>query len=355
MVHDRIKRNQRHTIQGPSEEWRNSANSGPGDPSSFSRALEEIDILDVLEVRAGPQAGVPIPHPVRIAFWNVERCKFVEASASLVENQNCNVALLAEMDLGMARSGNRHTTRELAGKTGQGYALAVEYVELDLGDARERTWHAGEKNTQGIHGGAILSLHSLLDPAVIRLELDGGWFDGTRGERRVGGRIAVAARIETEKGPIVVVSVHFERHSSPGLRVQQMEVLCKSLDRYAKNSPLLIGGDFNTSTIDFTSGEPSPGEKLEVMRDGIQRLHDPVAFEPMFGIARSYGLDWSDCNAPGPTQRTRPDGTPAPPFGKIDWFFTRGLKASAPAIVPAVDHEGNTISDHELIRVEVEF
>ena len=354
MIQDRIKYNRRSEIGGPSEEWRNEVNSGPGDLSNFSRALEEIDVLDFLEVCDGPLAGIPISHPVRIAFWNAERCKFAEASASLVENQYCHVALLAEMDLGMARSGNRHTTRDLTDSTGHGYVFAVEYVELDIGDARERAWHAGEKNARGIHGGAILSSYSLIDPAVIRLELDGSWFDVARGERRVGGRIAVAAKIETEKGLIVVVSAHLESHSSPEFRRQQMEVMCESLFQYADGAPIVIGGDFNTSTVDSTTGNLSEKDKRGVMSDGIQRLHDPVSHEPMFDVAKSFGLDWSKCNAPGPTQRTRPDGTPAPPFGKIDWFFTRGLKASSPAIVPAVDHEGNTISDHELIRMEVE-
>ena len=31
-----------------------------------------------------------------------------------------------------------------------------------------------------------------------------------------------------------------------------------------------------------------------------------------------------------PTQRTRPDGTPAPPFGRIDWFFRPGPRLQRP-------------------------
>ena len=71
-----------------------------------------------------------------------------------------------------------------------GYAFGVEFLELDLGDAREREWHAGQSNQLGLHGAAILSPHPLGRPALIRLESDGDWFDGRHGERRVGGRIA---------------------------------------------------------------------------------------------------------------------------------------------------------------------
>ena len=68
-----------------------------------------------------------------------------------------DVVLLTELDVGMARSGNRHTVRELARTMGAGYAFGVEYVELGLGDDREKAWHAGESNAVGLHGNAILS------------------------------------------------------------------------------------------------------------------------------------------------------------------------------------------------------
>jgi hypothetical protein len=54
-----------------------------------------------------------------------------------------------------------------------------------------------------------------------------------------------------------------------------------------------------------------------------------------------------------PTQRTRPDGTPPPPLGRIDWFFSRGLAANDPHTVPAVDAERVAISDHEVLTVVV--
>ena len=54
-----------------------------------------------------------------------------------------------------------------------------------------------------------------------------------------------------------------------------------------------------------------------------------------------------------PTQRTRPDGTPAPPFGKIDWLFARGLRCTDPAIIAAVAADGTAISDHEALAVTV--
>ena len=96
----------------------------------------------------------------------------------------------------MARTGNRHTIADLAAALGAGYVFAVEFVELDLGDARERGWFAGETNDAGLHGAGFVSARPLLDPRLLRLENSGRWFDGAFGERRVGGRIAVMAALE---------------------------------------------------------------------------------------------------------------------------------------------------------------
>jgi hypothetical protein len=49
----------------------------------------------------------------------------------------------------------------------------------------------------------------------------------------------------------------------------------------------------------------------------------------------------------------RPDGTPQPPFGRIDWFFSRGLCCTAPAVIPAIDESGQAISDHEALAVTI--
>jgi hypothetical protein len=81
-----------------------------------------------------------------------------------------------------------------------------------------------------------------------------------------------------------------------------------------------------------------------------------MAYEPMFDLLAQAGYDWNGCNAMGVgTQRTRPDGTPKPPFGKIDWLFSRGLECSEAATIPAVDSQGVAISDHEVLAVTIEI
>ncbi|MBF0276859.1 MAG: endonuclease/exonuclease/phosphatase family protein [SAR324 cluster bacterium] len=351
-----LGRNVVSEIIPPPKSWREKILNNPATSESFHEALESQSVLSQVEMKNySTLSSCDVPE-LNVLFWNVERCKFVPEIAERLISFSPDIVLLAELDKGMVRSGNRHTTRELAEALKMNYIFAVEFLELDLGDKRERTWHKGEHNSEGLHGGAILSRFPLYDPAVMRLELDGRWFDGELGERRVGGRIAVVAKIKTRNGPVTLVSVHYESHDTPEQRAEQTQVMCEQLLEYAADTPWVIGGDFNTNTFPRTTAVSIPREvKLASLEKDPDRLKNPIPYEPMFPMAKEYGLEWEACNAPGTTQRTRPDGTPAPPFVKLDWFFTKSAKASGPEILAAVDSEGNPISDHEILKLQIQL
>ena len=326
--------------------------AGPVTASGHARVLHTTEALHRIEV--GPPSAPLAAHPdsLRVAFWNAERCKYLDGAADLLARAGAGVTLLSEMDLGMARSGQVHTTRQLAGRVGQGYVFAVEYLELGLGDVRERAWHAGSENLHGLHGAAIVSPHELARPALIRLEESGDWFDGGRGERRVGDRMAVAATVSIGDTDVAVVSVHLESHSDPSHRAEQMSVLLDAVERHAPRMPAIIGGDFNTNSVSRALLR-TPDDKVALAAEAADRFVDPVRFEPLFQVAAAAGYEWSACNAPGATQRTRPDGTPKAPLGRLDWFFTRGLAARNPATLAATDGAGNVISDHDMLLTMV--
>jgi endonuclease/exonuclease/phosphatase family metal-dependent hydrolase len=320
---------------------------------SFARAFDAAAALHAVEVRP-PSAPRALGRKARIAFWNAERLKYQAASAALMASLGADVLMLCELDLGMARAQNRHTIRDLADTLGQGYVFGAEFVELGLGDLRERKTHAHETNSAGIHGGGFVSAAELRRPALVRLETSGRWFDGAFHERRVGGRIAMLAEISLGGAAVLLVSVHYESHTGPADRLLQTQVMLDAIDSHAPGLPVLIGGDFNTSSFE----RADKGDRDFVARALAAeptRLVAPMAHEPMFDLLRRRGYDWDSCNvALAPTQRTRPDGTPQPPFGKIDWLFARGLSCSAPAVIPAVDAAGVAISDHEVLAVTIE-
>ena len=277
-----------------------------------------------------------------VAFsWNAERLKYDIESRALIGAVAPDIVLLTEVDIGMARSGNRHTVRDLAAPMGAGYVYALEFAELGLGDSREMQWHQGQTNTYGYHGNAIVSSHTMHEPFAIRLDDGAYWFTGldTLDQRRIGFRNALAVRIGEGDAGIWCVAAHFENRATPETRADQARRLIKALEARTGDLPIVIGGDFNTSTL--------PTDPAELARI----FNDPSAIEPMFAVFRDAGFEWQSSNVPEASCRTRPDGTPVGPFTKIDWFFTRGLEASDPATLPAIDAEGQAISDHEAIRV----
>jgi endonuclease/exonuclease/phosphatase family metal-dependent hydrolase len=325
--------------------------------AEHDRIARGVTALTAIEYRPPETISVP-RRPLRLCAWNAERLKYGEASAALMRGLDLDILLLSESDVGMARSGNRHTTAELAAALDMGYAYGVEFVELGLGDDREREWHKGQRNHAGLHGNAILSRLPLHDLALIRLDAGGRWFadriSGTANggkasgiQRRLGGRMALAGRIATDDGDFVVVSLHLESDSDANDRAQQMTRLLSAINGCYGHARMVIGGDCNTAAlpeIDATRPE-----------DARAWFHRCDAYEPMFGVMQQASFGWRSANDMAATQRTRPDGKPKPPFRRIDWLFTRNLVASEPRTVAAVDANGAAISDHDAIVVDLAF
>jgi hypothetical protein len=208
--------------------------------------------LDQIEQTVPPAPSPPLPASARIVFWNAERLKYLAPSIAMLGAARADAYVLCELDLGMARSGNIHTTEGLAQGLGAGYIFAVEFVELGLGDNRERTWHKGATNAAGLHGAGFVSPHPLLRPRLLRLEKSGRWFDGKLGERRVGGRIAVMAELELGGKPVLLVSVHYEPHG-PDDRLAQTRLLLDAIDHF---NPRPAGVDRRAISIPILVKQP---------------------------------------------------------------------------------------------------
>jgi endonuclease/exonuclease/phosphatase family metal-dependent hydrolase len=308
-------------------------------------ALREIEA-------GGVGAKRQLGSSARIAFWNVERLRHIDAISATLKSLDVDVAILCEVDRGMARTQNQDRIVDLAGRLGCSYLYAVEFVELGLGDAREQVQHAGESNSDGFHGAGLLSPAEMSAPFLIRLDRRGNWFDGAFGEPRVGGTIAIGAKVQLGGVAVTVVSVHLESHCDPDVRGEDMRRMLALIDTVAAGEPVILGGDFNTSTaVDKERRENRPVWLARLAAEP-QRLSRPEPFEPLFGFARDRGYDWHACNVPdAPTQRF-PVGSDRP-NAKLDWFFTRGLVVSDPRIIPAVQDDGAPSSDHEALVVTI--
>src|SRR5688572_20581024 len=228
---------------------RESLLAGPRDRAAHARVQAELPALHALEV-AAPHACAPERSTARVVAWNAARGREPARGAEMLRAAGADAALLTELDAGMARSGQLHAARELAGRLGMGFAFAVEFVELGLGTEAERALLPdGARNERGLHGAALASARRLERPALVRLDAGGDWFDGARGEPRVGGRIAVLATLCLGGAPVTLASVHLENDADPAQRDAQTAALLAALDAYAPGAPALLGGDFNTHSL----------------------------------------------------------------------------------------------------------
>ncbi len=67
---------------------------------------------------------------------------------------------------------------------------------------------------------------------------------------------------------------------------------------------MLIGGDFNTNTLDRSNHE-RPDLIRAALEADPERLVRPMRYEPMFAELSRRGYDWERCNVMGAlTQRT---------------------------------------------------
>lgn len=310
--------------------------AAPRNAIAHRALLAELPAMNAIQT-GGVASTKVLSETVSVAAWNVERCLFPEESAVLLKPFMPDIILLSEVDHGMARTAQRHTTEAMAQAISMTYAYGVEFHEMDLGSPTERHFCTDTFNTHGWHGNAILSRAPFLRLSMVRLDDHGHWFssdelDADPNQPRVGGRIALLGVVPTLAGEICVVSTHLESNAGVLHRAVQFDQLMVSIEEFAPGLPVLIGGDLNTGN------------------------HAPPDFdwksETLFANAVAMGYDWTP-TPEGVT--TRPSLiTPHPTRQmKLDWICTRGMKLVTKALIPALSTDARPLSDHDAVWCKV--
>jgi endonuclease/exonuclease/phosphatase family metal-dependent hydrolase len=219
----------------------------------YARLRAEVErVLDSVECEnlSRPEAGEAACEScaIRATAWNIERgSRLDEIIRALREDRlmsRSDVLLLTELDYGMARSGNRHVTREIARALGMNYAFAPCYINLSKGSGLESG--AEGENALALHGNAVLSRWPVRRAFSVALPNGKDKMKGR--EKRLGHQRAVVCEVEHPSGLFRAVSLHLDAHSSQRHRQRQMTVVLDFLDGLEPALPVLVGGDWNTST-----------------------------------------------------------------------------------------------------------
>lgn len=325
---------------------------------------------------------------VRATAWNIERGKQFEnilrALAEAPALRGSDVLLLTELDYGMARTGNRFVARELAERLGLAFAFAPCYVALNKGSGVESA--VGGENTLALHGNALLSRFPLRGAHSVALP---NGKDKMRGkEKRLGSQRAVVADVLHPRGSFRAVSLHLDAHSTQRHRLWQMRVVLDHLESLQPRLPVLIGGDWNTSTYNSKRAAYSIAGYFRRVAMGVGHVlrnhypHPERWFERhLFRELERRGYAYRRLNEMGAgtlhydvsdlaTHESLREWVPAWCFAfirwalkqndgrcslKLDWFAGRGIEpapGAPPKVVGGLSEIYGPLSDHDPIALD---
>lgn len=336
------------------------------------------------------QPAAPPAHPnwVRAMAWNIERGIRLEKIIDVLSKHSVvsqsDVLLLTELDYGMARSHNRFVAREIASALKLSFAFGVCYINLEKGSGVEK--HTQGENAEALHGNAIFSRLPLSDVCTIALPNGKDKLKGK--EKRLGSQRAVVATVAHPLGKFRAVSIHLDAHSSQRHRRKQMQLVLDRLEALEPKLPVLIGGDWNTTTYNSSAALFSILGYCRRVLMGIRNVldnHYPYPdrwFERgLFRMLEERGYGYRNLNERGgctlhykvddlAVNENLGDWVPRWCFWfikwalarnrgecslKLDWFAGKGIQPAPgrpPQVVRNLNADGEILSDHDPIVLD---
>ena len=359
------------------------------DSALYSKVRNEIETVlgSVVQENLAPEVNSSHSR-VRAAAWNIERGVELEGLLQVLSQhpllKTSDILLLTELDYGMARTRNLFVAREIAKALALNYAFAPCYIALDKGSGLESNV-AGE-NTHSYHGNALFSRHPMREVHSIALPNGRDLMRGK--EKRLGTQRAVVALIDHPSGAFWAVSLHLDAHSTQKHRHLQLTMVLNHLETLSPALPVLIGGDWNTSTHNSRRALYSILGYCRRVLMGVHHVlknhypHPDRWFERhLFRELEVRGYRYRDLNEPGTctlhyniqdlaANNRMADWIPNWCFWfinwaleknggrcsmKLDWFAGKDLfpdPDSKPRVLGEVHDENEMLSDHDPIVLD---
>ncbi|KAA3602845.1 MAG: hypothetical protein DWQ06_06650 [Calditrichaeota bacterium] len=239
---------------------------------------------------------------IRVVAWNIERGKNLKGIIWALQNESilaeADILLLSEVDNGMGRSQNKNVAREIALALQMNYCFANSYLVLSKGTHGETSHKI--PNSLGLHGSAILSKFKIThcENAILSILKD----KFTSSEKRLGSKKSCVAKIQIGEKSLGLGVAHLDSGASPKQRAEQLQGILESLGK-TKAETQIIGGDFNTTTWDFSNYFSTVREMLYKgfifgIDETIENYLVPFKrFEkPIFDKLNEYGYNFKDFN-----------------------------------------------------------
>lgn len=228
-------------------------------------------------IRGGSAPWVSADCSLNIVSWNIERGLDLAGVTATLKEMRPAIVLLQEVDLNVRRTGNINIAEHLASSLGMNYLFAVEFEELGQGNRSQSAYH----------GQAILTNLPTSSARIIRFQNQSGfwnprWFipKWSIFQRRTGGRMGLVAEIEMGSQRLIAYDVHLESRGSEELRLLQVKEIIEDVQRYSRDTSIIIAGDFNNRRQDAAA--------INAMREAGFRLASGGEVTSIHGT----DLDW---------------------------------------------------------------
>ncbi len=280
---------------------------------------------------------------LKAVAFNARGGRFVGNIAERLRRPPLNdpdIILLSELDWRMRRSGRHEVGAELAAELGMSFAYFGEFAAVPSADGEPVSFV----------GNAILSSRPLTDVHPLPLP---NIFVRRRARRLLGAPAGIAAKIVVNRWPLTLGIAHLNSRCGPAGRELQIR---QYLQGFPSDSAAIVGGDFNTTTVDLRS----PVWLIKVMALSLMqpgRFRNPQGWEPLFERLREAGFDTSGANVRGQSTFTPSRFIPPAIRPKLDWLALRGLEPAtgSAAVVPARRSlVSRRFSDHDFVMCLVQ-
>lgn len=325
---------------------------------------------------------------IRATSWNIERGLRLDSIIRVFKEHpvlsHADVLLLTELDYGMARTENRFVARELAESLRLNYVFAPCYINLNKGSGLEV--HTRGENAQALHGNALFSRYPLKNAHSLMLPNGKDKMKGN--EKRLGQQTAVIADVQFPTGPVRMISLHLDAHSTQRHRHHQMKLVLDHLESLSPQMPTLIGGDWNTSTYNSRRAVYSIAGFFRRVMMGVGHVIENHYLNParwferaLFRELEQRGYDYRNLNEAGAgtlhydvkdlaVNTNMADWVPRwcfwfinralEPYGgrcslKLDWFAGRGItpdNENRPRVIGNLNDAEGKLSDHDAIVLD---
>ena len=328
-------------------------------------------------------------HPfIRATAWNIERGLRLDSIIRVFKEhpvlRESDVLLLTELDYGMARTENRNVPHEIAESLGFNYVFAPCYLNLNKGSGLEV--HTSGENRQALHGNALFSRFPLRNAHSLQLPNGKDKMKGK--EKRIGQQTAVIADVLHPLGMVRMMSLHLDAHSTQRHRHRQMKLVLDHLESLRPQLPVLVGGDWNTSTYNSRRAVYSIAGFFRRVMMGVGHVIENHYLNParwferaLFGELEKRGYDYLNLNESKAgtlhydvkdlaVNTNMADWVPRwcfwfinralEPYGgrcslKLDWFAGKGVAPyveNPPRVIGNLSDGVGKLSDHDAIVLD---